>query len=50
MIKGFIGVEYWGDKNLSEFKKVFAKKIRPDEMKEQFEMVKKAYRKTHPTK
>ena len=48
MIKGFIGVDYWGDKNYAEFKKVFTRKIAPLEMKAQWELVKKAYKETHP--
>ena len=42
----FIGVEYWGsgERTLSEFKKAFAKKIRPDKMKDVFSMVKEAYK------
>ena len=49
-IKGFVGVDYWGDKNYADFKKTFAKKIRPDEMKAQWELVKKAYKGAHPIK
>lgn len=46
MVYKFIGVQFWGsgERTLSEFKKAFAKKIRPDEMKEVFAEVKAEYK------
>lgn len=41
----FIGIEYWGAKSFTEFKKYFEKRIRPDKMKEAYEYVKEEYKK-----
>ena len=48
----FVGVEYWGsgDKNLSDFKKMFSRKIPPSEMEEAFKYIKAEYKKLYPSK
>lgn len=44
MLKGFIGVQYWGDKSFTDFKKHFKGLIAPLEMREQYDLMKKAYK------
>jgi hypothetical protein len=41
----FIGIEFWGAKSLSEFKKFFAKKIAPSELEGAYKWVKEEYKK-----